>query len=170
MYEQGNSEPNVETLCKIATFFGVTIDYLTGLSNVKSKNIDITFIANYLGLTEHAINEIHSFYEYAKMDEIRMKQIMETLNMLFAPGCDFLQLISRYIHFSATHFRKYDDENQTPLIPISELALWDDISKTSYSEDWDLWSNALLLLAVKELEYLHNEKRKELFAKFSQPK
>lgn len=27
-YENGNSEPNIETLCKIADFYGVSLDYL----------------------------------------------------------------------------------------------------------------------------------------------
>ncbi|WP_229735888.1 helix-turn-helix domain-containing protein [Kroppenstedtia guangzhouensis] len=29
-YETGNREPDIDTLQKIADFFGVTLDYLTG--------------------------------------------------------------------------------------------------------------------------------------------
>lgn len=32
-YEYGTGEPSLETLVKIATIFGVTSDYLLGLSN-----------------------------------------------------------------------------------------------------------------------------------------
>lgn len=32
-YEYGTGEPSLETLAKIATIFGVTSDYLLGLSN-----------------------------------------------------------------------------------------------------------------------------------------
>ncbi|MEF7658509.1 helix-turn-helix transcriptional regulator [Bacillus thuringiensis] len=35
MYEQGNREPDYNTLIKLATFFGVSIDYLLGTTEIK---------------------------------------------------------------------------------------------------------------------------------------
>lgn len=32
-YEQGTSEPNIETLCKLADYYNVTLDYLVGHEN-----------------------------------------------------------------------------------------------------------------------------------------
>lgn len=56
MYEQGNSEPNVEILVKIADYFNVTADYLTGKTNV--RNIKYDNINKTLGLSDAAISVI----------------------------------------------------------------------------------------------------------------
>ncbi|WP_342762070.1 helix-turn-helix transcriptional regulator [Bacillus sp. BR3(2024)] len=40
MYEQGNREPDYNTLIKLATFFEVSIDYLLGMTEIR-KAIDI---------------------------------------------------------------------------------------------------------------------------------
>lgn len=53
MYEQGNSTPNTELLAKIADFFNVPIDYLTGNLNV--KNVEYASINETLGLSDKAI-------------------------------------------------------------------------------------------------------------------
>ena len=33
-WERGDSEPNLETLCRIANYFDVTVDYLVGRSDL----------------------------------------------------------------------------------------------------------------------------------------
>jgi len=42
-YETENKEPNYEMLCALADFFGVTTDYLLGISNVRTHN-DAVFV------------------------------------------------------------------------------------------------------------------------------
>ena len=54
-YEQGKSEPSIDTIIKLADFFNVSIDYLLGRTNIKSPNVEISYIANYLGLSEKSI-------------------------------------------------------------------------------------------------------------------
>lgn len=54
-YEQGKSEPSIDTIIKLADFFNVSIDYLLGHTNIKSPNVEISYIANYLGLSEKSI-------------------------------------------------------------------------------------------------------------------
>lgn len=56
MYEQGNSTPNTELLSKIADFFHVPVDYLTGNSNV--KNMNYIAINEELGLSDKAIQNL----------------------------------------------------------------------------------------------------------------
>lgn len=36
-YETGSSEPNFETICKLADFFNVSIEYLMNYTNAKKK-------------------------------------------------------------------------------------------------------------------------------------
>ncbi len=45
-YETEGKEPNIETLCEFAEFFGVSADYLVGLSNNAGNRDDALFQAN----------------------------------------------------------------------------------------------------------------------------
>lgn len=51
-YINGISEPGYDTLIQIADFFGVSVDYLLGVSTVKSTNTDVQDIARLTGLYE----------------------------------------------------------------------------------------------------------------------
>ena len=86
-----------------------------------------------------------------------MVQKLRILNMLFEPGCELLEHITDYICFSATHFKNFNDESNDSLTPISDLELWDDSQKVGYSDDWDLWSKALLLIVEEELMLLRKQ-------------
>lgn len=153
MYEQGNSEPNTDVLIKIAKYFNVSADYLIGLTEVKTTNADIAFISNYLGLSERCISELHIYNQLAQKGDARMREKINTLNMFFNPSCELLERITEYLNFSATHYKNFYDESFDSLSPISELELWDDKLKIGYSDDWDLWSGALLLIVEKELTF-----------------
>lgn len=71
-YESGKSKPVSEMLIKIADFFGVSVDYLLGLSNIQNfnepkietnayYNIDIT------GLPDEAIKQVEDYIELIKI-------------------------------------------------------------------------------------------------------
>lgn len=165
-YEQGKSEPNIETLTKLANYFNVSIDYLLGLTDVKTTNLDVAYMSDYLGLKERSIETLHQYIQLSKKDSKRISQTLDTLNILLAPDVEILDHISDYLNFSATHFKNFYDEDVSSLAPISELELWDDIEKLGYSDDWDMWSKALLLVIEEELMQLRNtlqfEKRNDI--------
>lgn len=56
LYKTGQSSPNAEQLCKIASFFEVSADWLLGISDVKSVDHDIRAIHEITGLNETALN------------------------------------------------------------------------------------------------------------------
>mgnify|MGYP001271497850 CR=1 FL=1 len=64
-YEQEKNEPSSETLIKISNFFNVSTDYLLGITNIQTTNLDIAFMIKYLGLTEHSLIELHSYNKIA---------------------------------------------------------------------------------------------------------
>ena len=51
----GNTQPDTETLCKLADFFKVSTDYLLGRTDVKSADTTLQDICKYTGLSEKAI-------------------------------------------------------------------------------------------------------------------
>lgn len=58
LYTQGQSFPDVNNLAKIAHFFGVSADYLIGLSNTPSVEEDMQVACKVTGLREKAINAL----------------------------------------------------------------------------------------------------------------
>lgn len=70
MYEQGNSEPNVEILLKIADYFNVTADYLIGRTSC--RNIENQSLSNSLGVDEKTIDILRllsvTTYKYSNLD------------------------------------------------------------------------------------------------------
>lgn len=55
MYEVDRREPNFETLVSIANHYGVTTDYLLGVSDCKSPEIEKQAICKKTGLSEKAV-------------------------------------------------------------------------------------------------------------------
>lgn len=155
-YEQGKNEPNINMLKKIADYFNVSTDYLLGLTNIETPDVTLSFISNYLGLKIRSIEGLHALTISETTDKIAAQRL-NTLNLLFEPHCELLSQISDYLHFTATHFKNFYDDSSNALEPISELELWDDVEKISYSDDWDMWSKALLLVIEEELIYLRQK-------------
>lgn len=59
-YRLGMARPSLENLCKIAKFYGVSTDYLLGLTDTPSTKEDIQAACKTTGLSEQAIEELHS--------------------------------------------------------------------------------------------------------------
>lgn len=56
LYEKGERTINVEALGKLAEFFGVSADYLLGLSDVRSTEQDMRTACEVTGLSEYAVS------------------------------------------------------------------------------------------------------------------
>jgi len=54
LYATGQSKPDIDTLCKISQFFGVSADYLIGRSD--SRNPENASAVDELGLSEESVN------------------------------------------------------------------------------------------------------------------
>lgn len=65
LYEQGDTVPDIKTLARIAEYYDVSADYLLGLSEFSSKNMQQT-PASSLGLTEYATRVLIDTNELAK--------------------------------------------------------------------------------------------------------
>lgn len=58
-WQTGETVPDVISICCIAKFFGVTTDYLLGLTDTPTLNTDIREISDYTGLWGGAIAQLH---------------------------------------------------------------------------------------------------------------
>ena len=57
-YCDGSSSPDWKTLVRLAQHFGVSTDYLLGLSNVSSTKPEIKDVCKYTGLSERAVEKL----------------------------------------------------------------------------------------------------------------
>lgn len=72
-YESGQRMPNSEVLIKFSQHFKVSIDYLLGISDIKSINQDIKVVCDLTGLSEYSI---------FKLQEIKEKPYFEIINKI----------------------------------------------------------------------------------------
>ena len=77
-FVSGKRMPNTEQIIKISDFFGVSADYLLGLSDTATTDKDIQFICEYTGLSERAI-EVLSIYNNNKRIKNQLTPIIDKL-------------------------------------------------------------------------------------------
>lgn len=58
--ERGKTSPNVEVLMKLSEIFKTSTDYLLGLSDVSTTDVDIKQVCDYTGLNESSVNALSS--------------------------------------------------------------------------------------------------------------
>lgn len=58
------SSPNIESLYKLAKYFGVSSDYLLGLTDVQTVSTDLRAVCEYTGLNESALKQIERRKEF----------------------------------------------------------------------------------------------------------
>lgn len=99
-YKLGISRPSLENLCKIAGFYGVSSDYLLGLSNTSSTEKNIQVTCKTTGLSEQAVNRIILETaplpgEFMPESEFRQISALDTL-LTSAEFWKFVRLLGAY--------------------------------------------------------------------------
>jgi len=74
LYASGQSTPDIDIIKKIAAFFDVTTDYLLGITDEQTKDINVKALCEELGLTELAIDRLKQF-KYMGYNSILSKMI-----------------------------------------------------------------------------------------------
>lgn len=69
-YLDGSNAPNVEKLANIAKYFGVSVDYLLGLTDITTADIKIKAMSEYIGLSEKAIKGLEDLCKTFKDENI----------------------------------------------------------------------------------------------------
>lgn len=79
LYGLGQSRPDVEALAKIAQFFGVTSDYLLGLTECPSVDLDMRNAVDITGLSIEAVGALELMRVHErKADLRRISRLIET--------------------------------------------------------------------------------------------
>lgn len=62
-YENGTRHPDARILTILARYFGVSLDYLVGISDIKDQDPVIRMICMYTGLDEIEVRKLHEYYK-----------------------------------------------------------------------------------------------------------
>lgn len=79
----GETVPDIFSAAKIADYFDVSTDYMTGRTDIKSKNEDIKTLCRITGLSEKAISELNYFKDIPKIKNENTKFYSELHKMIF---------------------------------------------------------------------------------------
>lgn len=101
-YEQGKSEPNIDTIIKIADFFNITTDYLLGHSD--GRKLENQEIYEYLGLIDESIETL-SIFKQLENNKYTKNQL-RNINVLLS-DLDTLVSISDYLNTASIEDEQY---------------------------------------------------------------
>lgn len=86
--DRPNKEPRLSTLKAITDYFGISLDYLSGISEVKSPKIKLQAVHKMLGLSEDSIiklqeaNGLNMYFVLLALDELIKDDNLYTLDIL----------------------------------------------------------------------------------------
>lgn len=99
-YQNDSAEAGIDALYKIAVYFGVSSDYLIGLSDFALSNEDTRFIRKKTGLSEHTVSRL-------MQDDKRDKWAEVIDQLILHPG--ILDALHTYLFFDVDYFATVED-------------------------------------------------------------
>lgn len=110
-YTTGRTAPDYDTLCTIAGYYGVTLDWLLGMSEFPRRDL-AEMTAEDMGLTQEAASGIFATKTLADQEE-RAKFYLDGLNMMLS-HVDFHMLCGDVAAFAAGVEIAWEYEENTP--------------------------------------------------------
>lgn len=121
-YKQGQGFPKTENLVNIARHFNVSLDYLVGLSDVSTPDASIQAIAEYTGLSQRAIELLHSstgVFPFVTAINRILESGMSGISLLISIE-DYLNT-DESVRYDMTKY--HDDFTATDSIPANTIQL-----------------------------------------------
>ncbi len=101
-YENGERKPDADVIYRMCKYFGVTSDYLLGLSTVAQYNTDLQAVCSYTGLSKEAIDNLSTLKDRCVTEEFN--QFIESKNFFYIVLS--LNSIKNTMHFIREEYDK----------------------------------------------------------------
>ena len=100
-FKLGQAFPKVENLLKLAEYFDCSLDYLIGMSDVKTPLATVKAACEYTGLSEEAVTTLHEYQEHQITAQARaLDMLLSSREGRATLGNIFLYLSRNYDAFS----------------------------------------------------------------------
>lgn len=155
-YYNGQRQLSVDSVIKFAKYFNVSSDYLLGLSNVATTNINLKSICEYTGLDESTVNTLH----YFRKSNHNNCSTMEFINKIIILAFSQRRNINQYF-FELEDFKEifpdlceFHNANENQLSILYNKAL--EISDTTAALQYRIIKAFDKLFDSEELDYFNN--------------
>ena len=152
-YADGSVQPNVEKLYKMASYFKVSSDWLIGMNDIKSPDLDSIGVHEITGLSDGAIEILRAF-----RDDDTKKPIIPTLNFLLEQEAEYPEPFPYSYEYDFTtdelnaiiqqHGKKEGKKIIDKMLKEAEEAYWKD--HASRLEDWQLQGYMQILSKISD--------------------
>lgn len=116
-YCDGSVSPSTDTLIKVADYFSVSVDYLLGRTDVRAPEPNVQMASSLTGLSEAAIQTLHSYRGEAEMDGA-----LSTLDSLLTyPDFDAVAVLWARAWHCAQGARRWNDAGSAETEEAAEL-------------------------------------------------
>lgn len=116
-YENGDRVPDIVTAARIANYFSVSVDYLLGLSDVRSTEQNIKNICKATGLSENAVDGLISAAEWGE------PALTKTINLLLSELASDLNCVDKIERGIVAQLKTYlfttNNDNRTYSVSYS---------------------------------------------------
>lgn len=106
-WQNGNKTPRGDSIAKLAKYFGVSADYLLGLTEAQTVDTDLRAVSDYTGLTENAILALKDSEMFECYDRSQKKILSD---MLSDESCLHQIVNSIYLYLKATEEQVHEAE------------------------------------------------------------
>ena len=117
-YERNENAPTTDALCAIAQYFGVTTDYLLGLVDNPSRNIEDAAATEIYGLDENALKILRIMKSCPPLNYIPQ------INVLFAADPEFMNLLRAIRDYQTEMYNREHHLNESDIKFRPELATY----------------------------------------------
>lgn len=117
-YENDSRQPDLDRLKELSRLYGVSTDFLLGMTDVSSSDLEIKEVCNYTGLSENAVAVLHCNAAYrekfgSEPEEIAFdtieqtteypyvnRSLLDAVNLLIEHGYEtvFFEMLLNYIY------------------------------------------------------------------------
>ena len=133
MYFNGQTIPTADKLCQIAEYFGVSADYLLGLSPHESNDKDLTAVCDFTGLSPDAVDLILRLKEYSDIDHANALDLLlshSDADMLFRDINDAIVLGKHDCSAAPLFYALEHDEQLSKILDVEKLK---ELQKAGYN-------------------------------------
>lgn len=128
LWENGDTLPDAKSLHDLAIYYGVSSDYLIGLSKVPTSNVDVKAICEYTGLSSETVSFLNNYSTCAPTISSFVTRFFEDIVVLDSSILEDMCIdVVRSAHSLAIYKKRRENMESIEEKPSSEVSIGTEI-------------------------------------------